>query len=339
MLRQLPKAGLRITQRFTGRHNHKQLFNLMEITMQTILVTGSKGLVGKKLCAQLRAHNIEVIELDLVGNSLEYGDVTNSYEVIARLENVTGIIHLAAVSRVVWGEKDPEKCWNVNVNGTANVLNAALESPHKPWVLSVSSREVYGNVLTPVVESAPYNPASVYGKTKVEGEKLTLAAREKGLVTGIVRLSNVYGSADDHFDRVIPAFVKAAIDNTPLCVESGSSQYDFTHVSDAVNGIHQYAELLNTGVNAPILHFLTNTSTSLDALALKTIATLNSTSTIVSGTPRTYGAGKFLGSNQNARVVLNWEPKIDLEQGIKMLGQEFYKIEIIALENSILTTA
>jgi UDP-glucose 4-epimerase len=307
--------------------------------VKKILVTGSKGLVGKKLCAQLRAQKIEVIELDLVGNGLEHGDVTNSYDVIARLENVTGIIHLAAVSRVVWGEQDPKKCWNVNVNGTANVMNAALESPLKPWVLFVSSREVYGNVLTPVVESAPYNPASVYGKTKVESEKLALAAREKGLITGVVRLSNVYGSADDHFDRVIPAFVRAAIDNTPLCVESGSSQYDFTHVSDAVNGIHQYAELLDTRVNAPILHFLTNTSTSLDALALKTIAALNSTSFIVGGTPRTYGAGKFLGSNQNARAVLNWEPKIELEQGIKMLAQEFYATENIVKKNNIFATA
>jgi UDP-glucose 4-epimerase len=307
--------------------------------MKTILVTGSKGLVGKKLCAQLRAHAIEVIELDLVGNGVEYGDVTNSYDVITRVARVTGIIHLAAVSRVVWGEQDPEKCWNVNVNGTANVINAALESPLKPWVLFVSSREVYGNVLTPVIESAPYNPASVYGKTKVEGEKLALAAREKGLITGVVRLSNVYGSADDHFDRVIPAFVNAAIHNTPLCVEGGTSQYDFTHVNDAVDGIHQYAELLDTGVNAPILHFLTNTSTSLDALALKTIAALNSTSAIVSGTPRTYGAGKFLGDNRNAREVLNWEPKIALEQGIKILAQEFYEKNQLLSENKAIEVA
>jgi UDP-glucose 4-epimerase len=307
--------------------------------MKTILVTGSKGLVGKKLCAQLRAYSIEVIELDLIGNSLEFGDVTTSYDVIARVANVTGIIHLAAVSRVVWGEQDPEKCWNVNVNGTANVMNAALESPLKPWVLFVSSREVYGNVLTPVVESAPYNPASVYGKTKVEGEKLALAAREKGLITGVVRLSNVYGSTDDHFDRVIPAFVRAALNNKSLIVEGGTSQYDFTHVSDAVNGIQKYAELLNAGVNAPTLHFLTNTSTSLDALALKTIATLNSTSTIVSGTPRNYGAGKFLGDNRNARAVLSWEPKIDLEQGIKMLAQEFFKNEKLTHSYNALATA
>jgi UDP-glucose 4-epimerase len=76
--------------------------------MNTMLVTGSKGLVGKKLCAQLRAQNVEVIELDLVGSGLEHGDVINSCDVIARVANVTGIIHLAAVSRVVWGEQDPE---------------------------------------------------------------------------------------------------------------------------------------------------------------------------------------------------------------------------------------
>lgn len=76
--------------------------------MLKILVTGSKGLVGTKLCDLLREKDATVIELDINGKSDEYGDVTNYDNVATRADGVDGIVHLAAVSRVVWGEKDPE---------------------------------------------------------------------------------------------------------------------------------------------------------------------------------------------------------------------------------------
>lgn len=175
-----------------------------------------------------------------------------------------------------------------------------------------------GNV--PITESAAYAPASTYGNTKVEAEKLLLAARARGLLTGIVRLSNVYGSPHDHADRVIPAFVNAALEGKPLMVEGSENHYDFTHLDDTVDGIMRYIDALNHGKVLIPIHLLTGVSTSLLDLANMAIAILKSTSKIEHCTPRDYGSGKFLGDNGNARKILGWKPKIDLKTGIALLA-------------------
>jgi len=290
--------------------------------MEKILVTGSEGLVGKYLCALMKKRGIEVVEFDINAIGVKFGDVRDSSHIRQAITGVTGIIHLAAVSRVVWGEQDPENCWNTNVVGCRNILEAAESCDTKPWILFSSSREVYGNVKIPAIESLPYNPKSVYGKTKVEGEKLFLNARKIGLTTGIVRLSNVYGSAADHSDRVIPAFVKAAICNQPICIDSPESKYDFTHVSDAAMGIYLYAMLLAKGMHLAPIHLLTGKSTSLEDLATQVINLLDSRSKKVKGVARTYGAGVFSGSNFNAKHILGWQPKIILDVGILELAEQ-----------------
>ena len=72
------------------------------------------------------------------------------------MAGVDGVIHLAAVSRVVWGQKNPELCWETNVTGVQNVLDAAREASSRPWVISASSREVYGEAEhLPVSEDMP----------------------------------------------------------------------------------------------------------------------------------------------------------------------------------------
>ncbi|MTD34230.1 NAD-dependent epimerase/dehydratase family protein [Paludibacterium denitrificans] len=174
---------------------------------KTVLVTGSRGLVGRRLCASLRDDGFWVKELDLqcLGESL--GDVTRQADIDAAIQGCAGVVHLAAVSRVVWGQRDPDLCWLTNVTGLQNLIKAALAQSSKPWILFSSSREVYGQTSSlPVVETAALNPLNVYARSKAEGERLVLEARSHGLQSAVVRLSNVYGCTKDHADRVIPAF-------------------------------------------------------------------------------------------------------------------------------------
>ena len=177
---------------------------------------------------------------------------------VARLvADCDGVIHLAAVSRVIWGERDPELCWATNVDGLRNVLDVAHRQPRKPWMIFASSREVYGQPsVLPASEETPREPVNVYGRSKVMGEELIEAARLDGLRASVIRLSNVYGSTTDHADRVVPAFARAAVLGHSLRVEGAEHTFDFTHISDVAQGIVALVSRLDDGQCAPPpIHF------------------------------------------------------------------------------------
>ena len=166
------------------------------------------------------------------------GDVRDYQAVAQAMAECSGVIHLAAVSRVFWGEQNPGLCWETNVKGTENVLTAASRMNPKPWVIYSSSREVYGHPQSlPVTEDAPLAPVNIYGRSKAAGEELVNKARTKGLTTAIVRFSNVYGSTSDHSDRVVPAFARAASLGEPLRVDGPDHVFDFNHLEDTVRGL------------------------------------------------------------------------------------------------------
>ena len=152
---------------------------------RNILITGSEGLVGTALRQAILARGDRTSGLDLLGGGAERGDVRNAEAVRAAVDGCEGIIHLAAVSRVVWGERDPERCWETNVGGLQNVVQAALRSTQRPWLILASSREVYGQPDTlPANEDAPLRPVNQYGRTKVAGEEVVRRAQARGLRGG-----------------------------------------------------------------------------------------------------------------------------------------------------------
>ena len=97
-----------------------------------ILITGSEGLVGRALRAALSACGADVVGLDLRGPCGEDGDVRDAQRVRDAVAGCRGIVHLAAVSRVVRGERDPQGCREVNVGGLRNVLEGALGPTRRP---------------------------------------------------------------------------------------------------------------------------------------------------------------------------------------------------------------
>ena len=232
-----------------------------------ILVTGSEGLVGSALTAALRDLQHQVVGLDLLGDGHDRGDVRRADDVARAVHGCDGVVHLAAISRVVWGERDPDACVATNLGGTRNVLAACLEASPR-WVLFASSREVYGQpAALPASEDAPRHPVNVYGRSKVQGEDLVVGAREHGLATAVVRLSNVYGTTDDHQDRVVPAFARGAAEGRELRVDGRGHTFDFTHLDDTVDGLVRMIGLLEDGEAPPPVHVLTGRPTTLGELA------------------------------------------------------------------------
>ena len=289
-------------------------------TGHRILITGSEGLVGSALRMALEARGEEVVGLDLLGTGREHGDVRSLSRVRDALRGCDGVVHLAAVSRVLWGERDPEGCWNTNVGGLRNVLQALAERKRRPWLLFASSREVYGQPRRlPATEDTPLRPFNVYGRSKVVGERLVDDARSSGLRAAAVRLSNVYGRARDHSDRVIPAFARAADSGSIIRIDGAECTFDFTHIDDTARGMAGIIDLLEIGETPPPIHLLTGTPTTLHDLATLAIDAAGGTSPIVEAPPRSFDVSRFHGDPSRARELLGWEARVVLRKGIERL--------------------
>jgi dTDP-glucose 4,6-dehydratase/UDP-glucose 4-epimerase len=215
-----------------------------------ILVTGGMGSIGRELVNKLIRSGQDVIVLDWNDNLIRnlsrrkkivIGDIRNTHHLlhIMNNEDVKGIVHLAAISRVSTSEIESLLCKEVNIGGTLALLNAIIASGKRPFIVNCSSREVYGeSVDIPVLESAILDPINTYGRSKAVSEELVCRyTKGYGLKAITLRPSNVYGSLYDVPSRVIPRFSNNALQNKHLEVFGGDQILDFVHISDMVNGI------------------------------------------------------------------------------------------------------
>lgn len=306
-----------------------------------VLVTGSEGLVGTELCNQLsRSGRFEVAKLDMKLNpSDELGESRHDglLSKLMRTEHFDGIIHLAAMTRVAACERDAFKAVAYNVTATDAVLTAAMgvrDIARRPWVLFTSSREVYGDAgemiadmsRRRVTEADPVRPINVYSRTKALGEDLVRAARGGGLRTAIVRLSSVYGSTRDHFDRVVPAFARVAGCGGVIDLV-GNKVFDFVHVTDAARGLVMVCDLMQkTEMGGPDFHLVTGRGVALSDIAVfakNLAAERGKLVEVVGRAPKDYEVTHFVGDPSRAATFLGWRAKVAFEDGFHQLATAY----------------
>lgn len=295
-----------------------------------IIITGSEGLIGTNLRKVFAKLNIDIRGFDkkLALTHVDFGDVNNVDNVLEKIRDYDGIIHLAAVSRVAWGERQPQLCWQTNVDGTRNILEAARSSSKKPWVLFASSREVYGQQsILPVTETANLSPLNTYAQSKVAAENLIQQYRSFGLNTAILRFSNVYGTTADHSDRVVPAFCRASAYGESMRIDGFDNTFDFTHISDVVAGIVKTVQQLQYNKTLPIMHLTTCRPTTLYQLAVLARQVGNSNCEFIPAPSRTYDVARFYGDFSLAQKVLNWMPTTPIESGVAQLVADFMTLK------------
>jgi nucleoside-diphosphate-sugar epimerase len=299
--------------------------------LTAILVTGSSGLIGAALSSALSARGYDVRAMDIRKQPAadKRGDVRDFEQVLDGVSGCRGIIHLAAVSRVAWGERDPQRCQAVNVQGTANVIRAALTGPTRPWIVFASSREVYGEPASlPVSEDHPLRPMNVYARSKARGEELMDQAREAGLATATVRFSNVYGSVHDHADRVVPAFCRGAAAGGELVVCGLEHVFDFTHLKDTVRGLFAIVQALEDGETLPAIHLVSGVGTTLAQLAALANRAGGQRARIVDAPERDYDVARFVGDPERAQRLLGWRATITIEEGVRDLVGKFVRLAV-----------
>jgi len=300
----------------------------------SVLITGGNGFIGSHLAENLIKKDWQPIILDITytknTDKLDCtkikGDICN-YGVISRaIQNKDIIVHLAAVSRVEWGQSNPRKCVKVNTLGTLTLLEAVRKKNPKAIVIMGSSREVYGeSVSLPVKEDHPKNPISVYGLSKLASERLILTYHSiYGLNYVILRFSNVYGSSHDLRERVIPRFVKLALKNEPLTIYGGQQILDFTFIDDVVEGVVNAVQKVGLGDNAILnsdFNFATGKGTSILELAKLVAKECNSDSKILINEKRDFDVSNFIGDYQKANQCLEYAYKYPLEEGLRIYKQ------------------
>jgi len=223
------------------------------MSYKKVLVTGGAGFIGSHLVDRLVAEGFEVTVLDNlstgrienINHLLENekfrfieGDVRDKKNVEEALEGVDAIYHLAAVTSVPFSIEHPKVTFEVNVDGTRNLLEACLDAGVGRFVF-VSSCAVYGEPkYLPVDEVHPTCPVSPYAKSKLEAEGLCMGFHGKGgFEATIFRVFNVYGPRMrcDDYAGVIAKFISRLRSGLPPVIYGdGFQTRDFVYVGDVV---------------------------------------------------------------------------------------------------------
>lgn len=297
----------------------------------TILITGGTGFLGPVLAEELlRKSNEKIILLDLSPKKIDFlekygdsvkiveGDITDSSEIfdLCKKLEVDRIVHLAAIADVDVAEKNPLQATRVNVDGACNVFETCRRLDMK--VLFASTGAVYGKSKGPVSEDSPYNPADIYGATKVMGEVMGLQYVKSYNIDLIInRLYFIYG-ARMFFEPISPfGMVKNAVDQKPTSFERGRDQpFDFTHVRDTARGIVSALLTDSKELKHNIFNISSGKTTTLGEIA-RIVKKYVPESDIRIGPGKLDIQRGFPLDISRAREELGYEPEVSLDDGIK----------------------
>ncbi len=290
-----------------------------------ILLTGAEGLIGRRISTRLEALGFEVRRFDLRRSPAE--NVCDERALDHALADVEGVVHLAAVSRVVWGQRDPALCHATNVTALENIVRLCLGQRVRPWIIFASSREVYGQASRlPVHEDEEKRPLNTYARSKRDGELIIDNASAHGLLANICRFSNVYGCPQDHPDRVVPAFARAAARGGVISVEGSANVFDFTFVDEAVDGLCRLVQATIAGEQLPPIHLVSGQGTTLGELAEIAAQHARKEVSIKEAPPRSFDVSSFVGDPGRAETLLGWKARADIRETLPKLIAQFEEL-------------
>ena len=301
-----------------------------------IFITGGAGFIGIHLCKKLLELNHDVTVYDNFSNSLQenfisainqkvtliFGDILDYSKLVTSMKNHDIVIHLAAQISVPASIKNPKLTFDVNVNGTQNVLNACLQNDITK-IIAASTAAVYQNTSRKIIldETSPVEPQSPYGQSKLEMEnKIIDFASIHNIDVTILRFFNVFGIGQSlEYAGVITKFQENIQNNSSLVIfGDGTVTRDFVHVDDIVDAI----TLAIPHLKNSIYNIASGVSTSISNLAETMIAISGKDIKIIYQPSR---PGDILFSAADislAKENLKFNPKIFLKNGLEQLMSE-----------------
>lgn len=295
-----------------------------------MVVVGGAGFIGSHIVDALIDQGKDVYVIDnLSGGRKEnvnpkaklcIADILSFSDIAGVIKGADCVFHLAALPRVQYSIEHPGETNEVNVQGVVNVLQASKEGGVRRFIYSASSSAYGDQKVMPLKETMATNPKSPYALQKLIGEMYARLWYEVyGIETVSLRYFNVYGpriNPDGAYPLAIGKFLKLRQAGKPLTIwGDGTQTRDFTHVRDVVRANILAAESLNVG-KGEVINIGAGRNVSVNEIA-KLVG-----GPIVFEPPR-IEPHDTLADNSLAKKLIGWEPKENLEDGIKELKDNF----------------
>ena len=304
----------------------------MNLQGKSVVVTGGAGFIGSTLVRSLLKDGARVTVYD----NFFSGDMSNLQEVRKDIRIVTGdilnknfvhvlkgndaefVFHLAAEPYIPHCYDRPEKFFEVNANGTMNVLLACRDAGVKR-VVSYSSSEVYGTAKTvPMDENHPTLPLSTYAVSKLAADRLCFTMHhEQDVPVVILRPFNTYGPRETH-PYIIPELITQLSNGNNLRLGNVKASRDLTFVDDSVQAAislikeeKAVGEVFNAG---------SGKDWSVEQLA-HMIAEMSGHDSIEIDVDksrlRPLDVQKLNADSTKLKKLTGWEPKVDIKAGLQ----------------------
>lgn len=282
-----------------------------------VLVTGASGFLGRHVARHFRDRGWEVTGFDvswLEEPNVRFvqGDLTEANSVTEAAQGADVIAHIGAIGDVYLAGEQPALAAEVNVVGTANVVEAALKAGAR--VVYASTWEVYGEPISePITEDHPTMPDHPYSITKLAGESLVLAAaRLRDLPALALRLGTAYGSGLRP-NSVFRVFLDKAVAGEPITIQGDGSQgRQFTHATDIANAFELAA---NSDATRMALNVVAPDTVTIKELAESIIA--RHPTEVSFGPSRPGDVPSALISAEKATTVLGWTAEVSFDNGLQ----------------------
>jgi UDP-glucose 4-epimerase len=281
-----------------------------------VLVTGAAGFLGRHVARHFLRQGWNVVGFDLAsfvesGIRSIQGDLTEANSVDYATVDADVVAHIGAIGDIYLAGEQPALAAEVNVVGTANIVEAALR--HGARVIYASTWEVYGQpVSEPIDERHATMPDHPYSITKLAGESLLMAASHlRDLPALSLRLGTAYGSGLRP-NSVFRIFLDRARAGEPITIQGDGSQgRQFTHASDIARAFEMAARSKETGI---ALNIVSPETVTIKELAEHMIARYPTE--VSFGPSRAGDVPSALVSAEKARSVLGWQAEVPFEQGL-----------------------
>ena len=294
-----------------------------------ILIIGGAGFIGSNLVDRLISEGHSVMILDDFSSGNE--KFVNPKAQVARCDvrdakTVSGVVsefkpeavfHLAAQIDLRKSIENPQEDYDINVNGSKNVLDVAVKHGVKKFIFA-SSAAVYGdNQNLPIKEIEATNAQTQYGKSKAEIEsELKEYSQLYGIKSVVLRFANVYGPRQGTIGEggVIAIFCKLLNQNKPLKIfGTGEQTRDFVFVEDIVAA---NIRALSSKKDFAIYNVSTSRETSVNTIANQLLKISGKSCKIEHQSPV---KGEVLRNSLDNHLIIEelaWKPNIDLQEGL-----------------------
>jgi UDP-glucose 4-epimerase len=319
----------------------------MSFAGQRILITGGLGFIGSNLALRLVAEGARVTLCDAMiegygGNPANIREIRSQVEIdgsdvrdAEAMERLVAgrdvIFHLAAQVSHVMSLSNPFPDIDINIKGTAVLLEACRKRNPEALVVRSGTRGQYGPaVKLPVTEDTPSDPRGIYEISQLSAEMICRTyTRIHGIRTVPLRLTNIYGPRSQMMHSqfgVVNWFVRLALEGRPIPIfGSGKILRDFLYVDDCVEALLRVAaepkavgEILNVGHDQP--------STFLEVAEILRDLVPGTRIEFTEFTPerRAQEPGDFVSDITKIRRLVGWEPRVGLRDGLARTA-DFYR--------------